>query len=204
MKLTWDGEFLYIAAKLEEPHVWATLSRHDAIVFHDNDFEVFIDPDGDARNYYEIETNALGTVFDLLLPRTYRAGGTANHDWNLRDMRIAVGVNGTINDPTDIDHSWCVELALPWKGLKEFSGNASCPPRPGDEWRMNFSRVEWQHEVLQGGYRRVPGTREDNWVWSPQGIVDMHLPERWGIVTFAAESDPRLSAEQGRFNHGGR
>jgi hypothetical protein len=29
-------------------------------------------------------------------------------------------------------------------------------------------------------------TREDNWVWSPQGIVDMHRPERWGYVQFSS------------------
>ena len=26
----------------------------------------------------------------------------------------------------------------------------------------------------------------DNWVWSPQGEVAMHLPERWGMLQFAA------------------
>jgi hypothetical protein len=27
--------------------------------------------------------------------------------------------------------------------------------------------------------------REDNWVWSPQGVVDMHRPETWGYVQFS-------------------
>ena len=26
---------------------------------------------------------------------------------------------------------------------------------------------------------------EDNWVWSPQGRVDMHQPEHWGYLQFA-------------------
>jgi hypothetical protein len=25
---------------------------------------------------------------------------------------------------------------------------------------------------------------EDNWVWSPQGLIDMHVPEHWGYITF--------------------
>jgi hypothetical protein len=49
---------------------------------------------------------------------------------------------------------------------------------------MNFSRVEWQVEVVDGKYQKVPETREDNWVWSPQGKIDMHIPERWGYVRF--------------------
>jgi hypothetical protein len=184
MKMLWDQEFLYIGARLDEPHVWATLTNHDEIVFHDNDFEIFIDPDGDERNYYEIETNAFGTIFDLLLVQTYRAGGPAVHSWNLPDLRCAVHVEGTINDPSDVDMAWFVEMALPWAGLKEHAGNASAPPKSGDVWRMNFSRVEWQHEIVENRYRRVPDTREDNWVWSPQSVIDMHRPEHWGFVTF--------------------
>src|SRR5262249_33418945 len=32
---------------------------------------------------------------------------------------------------------------------------------------------------------KVPGRREHNWVWSPQGVVDMHRPERWGYLQFS-------------------
>ena len=50
---------------------------------------------------------------------------------------------------------------------------------------MNFSRVEWQPRIVAGRYEKVPNTREDNWVWSPQGVIDMHLPDRWGYVEFS-------------------
>lgn len=29
---------------------------------------------------------------------------------------------------------------------------------------------------------------EDNWVWSPQGGVNMHRPELWGEVLFEGQS----------------
>jgi hypothetical protein len=106
-------------------------------------------------------------------------------------------VDGTINKPGDRDTSWSVEFAIPWKALGEYA-HRPAPPRNGDQWRVNFSRVEWRHEIVDGRYRKVPGTREDNWVWSPQGAIDMHRPERWGYVQFttappgqaAYESDP--------------
>src|SRR4051794_29986833 len=34
VKMLWDDTALYIAAELEEPHVWATLKDHDAVIFH--------------------------------------------------------------------------------------------------------------------------------------------------------------------------
>ena len=64
---------------------------------------------------------------------------------------------------------------------------ASITPKPGDEWRINFSRVEWQFNVIDGRYKKVPNTKENNWVWSPQGKIDMHAPETWGYVKFISK-----------------
>jgi hypothetical protein len=59
-----------------------------------------------------------------------------------------------------------------------------CPPNPGDTWKINFSRVQWQISTADGKVTKIPNTPEDNWVWSPQGVIDMHQPEQWGTVTF--------------------
>ena len=190
VKMLWDDEFFYVGADLEEPHLWATIKDRDAVIFQDNDFEIFIDPDGDTHTYFEIEVNALNTVWDLLLIRPYRDGGPAIHAWDIAGLRSAVALRGTINQPRDRDEGWSVEMAIPWKILREGTRRAE-PTRAGDQWRVNFSRVEWQLESKGAAYskRLDPKTAqpfpEDNWVWSPQGAVDMHMPERWGIVQFS-------------------
>ena len=58
------------------------------------------------------------------------------------------------------------------------------PPEPGTVWRVNFSRVQWKLDVVDGRYEKAPDTPEDNWVWSPQGVINMHQPEHWGYVRF--------------------
>jgi hypothetical protein len=189
VKLLWDDTALYIAATLDEPDLWATLTQRDAIIFNDHDFEVFLDPDGDTHAYYELEVNALGTPWDLLLVQPYRDGGPAIHDWNISGLQVGVDVRGTLNRPGDTDEGWTVELALPWASLREAAAGHRAP-RDGEQWRLNFSRVQWTLDVKDGTYsRRVdPSTGrrlpEDNWVWSPQGAIDMHMPERWGILQF--------------------
>ena len=183
-KMIWDDSCLYIGAELEEPHVWATLTQRDTVIFYNNDFEIFIDPDGDNLEYYEFEMNALNTVWDLFLARPYRDGGPPRDSWNIAGLRTAVHVKGTLNDPADTDTGWTVEIAFPWSALAEYAHRPS-PPVIGDTWRINFSRVEWRHELVGGTYQRVPGTKEDNWVWSPQGVIDMHQPEMWGYLQFA-------------------
>jgi hypothetical protein len=182
-KILWDDAFFYIGAELEDPHIWATLREHDSVIYYDNDFEVFIDPDGDTHNYYEFEMNAFNTGWDLLLIKPYRDPGV--HAVN----GSAVKIYGTINRPFDKDRKWTVELAFPWKTLKECS--PSGPPKAGDVWRVNFSRVEWDVRIVGDGYEKIkdPATGESlpehNWVWSPQGLINIHYPEMWGFVQFS-------------------
>jgi hypothetical protein len=150
---------------------------------------VFVDPDGDTHEYYELEINALGTEWDLFLVKPYRDGGPALNAWDIRGLRTAVRVDGSINDPTDVDRGWSVEIAFPWVVLAE-AAHSDAPPRDGDQWRVNFSRVEWPVTIENGRYATIDAPAEgrthaeDNWVWSPQGLVAMHYPEMWGIVQF--------------------
>lgn len=190
VRLGWDADYMYVGARLDEPHVWGTLVERDAVIYHDNDFEVFIDPDGDNHLYGELEINALGTVWDLLLARPYRDGGPAIDAWDIPGLRTAVAVDGTLNDARDTDRGWTVEIAIPWRALAPLAGGRACPPRPGDVWRLNFSRVQWRTRVIDGVYRKLEDEAtgrplpEDNWVWSPQGLIAMHCPEMWGEVVF--------------------
>jgi len=185
MKMLWDDQCLYIAAEMEEPHLWATLMQHDAVIFHDHDFEVFLDPDGDNQNYCELELNAKNTTWDLLLTKPYRNAGRAINAWEIVGLKTAVHLRGTLNDARDVDRGWTVEIAWPWAGVKELTSVPS-PPRDGDQWRINFSRVEWDMEIVNDEYRKIKGKPEHNWVWSPQGAIDMHRPERWGYVQFSS------------------
>jgi hypothetical protein len=183
VKMRWDETAFYIGADLVEPQLWATQREHDSVIFRENDFEFFIDPNGDNHEYYEFEINALNTGWDLLLPRPYKDEGHAINGWEIAGLRTAVHLDGTLNDPSDVDRGWSIEMAVPWKALGELARRPS-PPRDGDQWRVNFSRVEWPIDANGRGYRKPAGAVEHNWVWSPQYVIDMHRPETWGYVQF--------------------
>ena len=193
VKMLWDENYFYIAAELKEPDIWGTLKNRDDIIFYDNDFEVFIDPDGNTHGYIEFEMNALNTVWDLFLIQPYRdINKAALHQFDMKGLKSGVQIYGTLNKPGDIDSSWTVEVAFPWQGFEEVA-DIPIPPQNKDQWRINFSRVEWKTEVKDGKYQKQinPATNksypEDNWVWSPQGVVNMHYPEMWGYVQFSTE-----------------
>ncbi|MDO3642520.1 carbohydrate-binding family 9-like protein [Mucilaginibacter sp. L3T2-6] len=187
-KMLWDDTCLYIAAQVMEPNVWGTLKRHDDIIFMDNDVELFISPTGTTHQYFEIECNALNTIFDLYLPKPYRNLGNPLSTWDARGMRSAVKITGTLNNPADKDKGWTMEMAIPFSALN--IGVRPRLPKAGTVWRMNFSRVEWDTKAVDGKYEKLKDSNghnlpEHNWVWSPQGLINMHYPERWGYVQFA-------------------
>ncbi|TCN58654.1 carbohydrate-binding family 9-like protein [Flavobacterium circumlabens] len=191
VKMLWDETNFYILAKLDEPHVWANLKQRDTIIFYNNDFEVFIDPDSDTFNYYELEINALNTAWDLFLSKPYRENdNVVLNDWNIPGLKSAVKIKGTLNNPNDTDEGWVLEMAIPWASYKTsyFDKNV-----PADKfWRVNFSRVNWQHTITDKGYERKKGADgkflpEYNWVWSPMGVINMHEPEKWGYVYFSSK-----------------
>ena len=191
VKMLWGDSCLYIAAKIQDPDVWATLTRHDEIVFHDNDFEVFLDPHNTTHRYFEMEFNALNTVFDLFLSKPYRNDGSALINWDVAGLRSAVKIQGTLNNPSDTDQGWTIEMAIPFWAVT--TGNNIELPHDGSLWRINFSRVEWDTEAVNGKYVKLKDNKgrdlpEHNWVWSPQGVIDMHYPERWGYLEFRKES----------------
>ncbi|MDG1334117.1 MAG: family 10 glycosylhydrolase [Crocinitomicaceae bacterium] len=209
VRLLWDDQNLYVFAEIEEPQIWGDIKNRDEIIYYNNDFEVFLDPSGKGENYGEIEINALNTVWDLLLNKPYRAGGFANFHWNLDDLKTAVRIDGTLNDPSDEDQKWTVEMAIPLGPMIELKNDRRKPIKEGDQWRLNFSRVEWDYDIVDGKYQRkkVDGkyAREYNWVWSNQKAINMHAPEMWGVVQFTEKEtskgvdyieNPDLSIEQ--------
>lgn len=187
-KMLWDDNFLYIAAELKDPHVWGNLTKRDEIVFFDNDFEIFLDPYNTTHAYFEIEINALNNIFDLFLTKPYRNGGQPLFSWDTQGMKHAVKINGTLNNPNDTDEGWTVEFAIPFRAVS--LSNHINVPKDKDVWRINFSRVQWETEVKNGKYVKRKDANgkdlaENNWVWSPQGVIDMHRPERWGYLQFS-------------------
>ena len=188
VKMLWNKNYLFVSAEVSEEHIWAYLEKYDDIVFRDNDFEIFIDPDNDAKNYFEFETNAKGTIFDLFLPHPYRHSGFALHNWDFKGLMHAISIDGTINNGSDKDKKWIVEVAIPFTSLS--FGLDEGKPNVDKPWRINFSRVEWDTKYENGKYVKITdkggkNLPEHNWVWSPVGAISMHMPERYGYLKFS-------------------
>lgn len=200
-KLCWDDASLYIGALLEGPEIWATIEKRDSVIYYDNDFEVFLDPSSCGHNYMELELNACSTQWDLMLTHPYRDGGRSVTGWDMKGVETAVYIDGRLNDPGADNKFWSVEIRIPFASVMETYCKEENPanlercypartaPRRGEFWRLNFSRVQWTVDVVDRQYRKRLGANgsplpEDNWVWAPTGLIDIHCPEFWGFLFF--------------------
>ncbi len=190
IKMLWDDSCLYVAAQIKDPQVWATLKNHDDVIYRDNDFELFIDPDGSSHTYYEVEVNALNTIFDLFLNKPYRNRGGGLIGWDAAGIRSGVKIQGTLNNTADTDEGWTVEMAIPFRAIT--MGFSPKVPKDGSIYRINFSRVEYDTRIEGARNIKLKDSTgrdlpERNWVWSSQGEINMHSPEHWGYLLFSTQ-----------------
>lgn len=210
VRLLWDDTDLYVAYQIEETRVRASLTNHNDAIYTENDVELFIASD-DA--YYEFEINARNTVYEVffLWESAYETGGFSSlpelnrknlqpfngvgftthprgrrlghFNWRFPGLKTAVYVDGTLNDDTDIDRGWSVEIKLPWAGMQalEPKSKRSHPPQHGEEWRLDFSRFNTAKEA-------APAKDSGGWALSPHGIWDSHVPECFARVRFSTNT----------------
>lgn len=207
----WDDQNLYVGYWVEEPFVEGTLTERDSLIYKNNDVELFI-AGRDAYYELEVNSlGTIYEVFFIWEEAYEKAGyaripefdrgkegvrpfggvGFKNHPrgrrigcwrWDLPGLRSAVHVDGTVNDNSDRDRGWTVELAIPWQGLAHLvrPDGRSLPPKDGDVWRMDFSRFNQYKEA-------PPATDPGGWAWSPHGAWDSHIPEVFPYVHFSAQ-----------------
>ncbi len=129
------------------------------------------------------EVDVLGGFQDELRDGKHPRGRRwAIKDWDFPGLKVAVQVQGTLNDSFDVDQGWTVELAFPWKGMRALSGGGPLPPQDGDTWRLDFSRFE----AL--AYNGLQANRSPGWSFNPHGVYDSHIPECFTRIHFTNEA----------------
>jgi hypothetical protein len=168
-RLMWDDTNLYVAYDAPDDHLHCEFDERDKPIYEQDAVEVFLDPDGDGKNYYEFQICPSGTIFDSLLP-AYRKN---KNEWNAEGMAAKVVIDGTLNNKDDVDKGFTAEFAIPFADLEHAPVR---PPKPGDKWKANFFRLD----DAKGGKKA--------WAWSPPMNNDFHNLERFGVLEFVGET----------------
>lgn len=169
VRLMWDDEHLYVAMKAEDSWLSSEYKEHDDELWKADAFEIFIDPMGDKRHYYEMQVNPAGVVFDSYLP-SHRKN---TNDWT-SNLKVKTVLDGTLNDELE-DKGWSAEIAIPLASLKAGGG---VPPTEDTTWRMNFFLIDKMKD------------RKRYSAWSPPLRGDFHALDRFGEIAFQFSKSP--------------
>src|SRR6267142_556473 len=134
-RLLWDDDHLYVAFLAVDSDVSGAFFRDDEKLYTSNVVEIFLNPSGDGSRYDEIEVAPTNALFDASFSGGPRQG--MDLSWSSQ-ARHAVHVDGTLNDPRDVDGGWTVELAIPFASL---TGMPRPRPQRGDRWKFNLYRL---------------------------------------------------------------
>ena len=181
-KFLWDDQYLYVGFLCDDPDVWSTFTQRDAYLWNEEVVEILCDPNDDKINYFEIQVNPLGTVVDLFMNKAYYAGGNANFDWNLVNLKTAVWVDGTVNDVSDVDSMWSCEVAIAYQDIETLISPLSIPPQAGESWRIQPTRYNRPRDQ-QGTVIDPPETS----AWNQTSNASFHVPEKFGRIIFSDE-----------------
>lgn len=158
VRAAWRETELRILFHAVDADPWATLTERDAPLYTEEVVEVLLDPVGDLAGYFEIEVNPRNAVLDLVLRRN-RSGVLKDFRWRCEGLQTRVWV---------VAGAWIAELSIP------FAAVTPDPPVPGTRWRANFCRID-----------RPKGRERELTAWSPTGLPQFHVPERFGILEFS-------------------
>ena len=160
VRAAWNSNEWRLLFTAKDTLPWATMTVRDSPLYEEETVEVFFDPAGDLKGYFEIEVNPLGAVLDLVL-RKNRSGYKGDVAWHCGGLRTLVRVHLG---------GWSTEMAIP------FDSVTNSPPVAGTRWRANFSRID--RPSRDGSLPR------ELTAWSPPLRPNFHTPEKFGIIEF--------------------
>jgi hypothetical protein len=174
-RMLWDEQNLYVFFTCEDKYLTAGEKRRDGRPYLDDCAEIFLIPAPDSLNmHYGFELNLYKASNDFIyLEDIYQGkkGSVYSYD---PEFLVEVSVNGTINDNSDLDVGWTMEMAIPLKlfrGMEMFS-----PVKSGNRWA--FLALRQERNDLE------PGRRLCSTIFPVYGIENVHKSNRFGLLEF--------------------
>ena len=174
VRVWYDQAALYLGWTCEDRDIQATFTQHDSRFWEEEVVEFYVTPTALDR-YFELQWNPLGGTFDAIIQNQIGADGVSQQfkgDWSYTatSMTHAVKVVGSVQNSSDRDERWTVEVRIPFADL-----NARTPGR-GDVWRGNFYR-----------FSRDRDAELEQLSWSPIIWPGFHQPNRFGYLRFSGD-----------------
>lgn len=175
LRMLWDDHAVYLFFECEDQFITARETKRDGQPYYDDCAEIFITPVPVSRPMHlGIEVNLYKASNDFIsFPNFYEGRGGAMKSYN-PDFEVEVFVDGTVNDNSDLDRGWTMEMAIPTSLFANVS--AFTPVKEGNMWTIMAVR---QDRNDAEGNRRSTST-----IFPLSEKMNVHESSRFGQVKF--------------------
>ncbi|MCM8763834.1 MAG: carbohydrate-binding family 9-like protein [Candidatus Omnitrophica bacterium] len=144
-KLLYDEENLYIGFKCFDCDTKATYTARDSFIWEEDAVELFMKTSTDGPSYYEFEFSPIKAIFDAFAPVSGNNGKILDYaKWNCKNILVETFISGTLNDSSDIDEYWSIEIAIPFSSLPTLNGKH---PEKGEKWLFHVARYDYSYSL---------------------------------------------------------
>jgi hypothetical protein len=175
-RVLYDADYLYVGYDVGDDYLKCTFSKNDDHLWEQDAVELMVDPDGDGKNYFEMQASPTALTFDTRYDSRRQPQPFGDMAWSSA-ATAKVALHGKPNDD-EADEGYSVELAIPWRAFAAGPTPAK-PPLAGEMWRMNFFVMDARPK----GQRAVG--------WAPPMVGDFHTLNRFGRVVFPQAALPQ-------------
>ena len=175
-RMLWDEDNLYVLFECEDLYITARETQRNGEPYFDDCAEIFLIPAPEALDVHlGFELNLYKASNDFVFFNDFRNGESAIMKSFDPKFQVEVTVDGSINDHSDIDRGWTMEMAIP---LSLFKGMGK------------YSRVQagssWTFLAIRQDRNDPSGTRISTSTIFPQKapLVSVHDPDYFGQMVF--------------------
>ena len=90
VRTLWNDEKLFVGFSVADDFIHNDLEGRDAHLWEQDCVEIMVDPDGDGRNYFEIQVSPTGQIFDTRYDARRQPQPFGHMDWN-PEVEVAEG-----------------------------------------------------------------------------------------------------------------
>ncbi len=159
-----DDKYLYLAFDCEEPEMSKLIAskrqHNDSSIWRDSEVEIFLNPSGDRKNYYQWMINAAGSMTDIKCQKI-GSGNSGDVKWDSNaEFAVSKGKD-----------RWFAEIAIPISDLEGFNSKG---------FPANFNR----NRMIDSQKKYVK-----LFTWSPFLRNGFHDLQNFGSIVFGEIKD---------------
>lgn len=175
-RMLWDDENLYLFYECKDSCLTAREKNPDSEPYYDDCAEFFCIPVPDSLNiHFAIELNLYKVAYDFIQFENFYNGKPSVIKAYNPAYKVGVTYEGTLNNDTDKDRGWKMEIAIPFSA---FTGtNSFFPAKAGTRWTFQAARQD--RNVLRDK------SRTGSVIFPLSDITkNIHQASRFGLMEF--------------------